>query len=60
MRFHPIYGWGWFQGPGTVTVEVPEAFYVAASSASDRTGPDASPGAHSPDAAVEQALHLTP
>ncbi len=35
MRFHPIYGWGWFKGPGTLVVEVPTAFDVAVSSASE-------------------------
>ena len=35
LAFKPIYGWGWFQGPGTTSVEVPEPFTVAANSASE-------------------------
>jgi hypothetical protein len=33
--FKPIYGWGWFQGPGTRPVAVPEPFSVLVQLASD-------------------------
>lgn len=29
LTFKPIYGWGWFQGPGTKSLEVPPIFKVA-------------------------------
>jgi hypothetical protein len=35
LTFKPVYGWGWFKGPGTTPVEVPEPFTVVAESASE-------------------------
>lgn len=29
MAFKPIYGWGWFQGPGAKALEVPPLFKVS-------------------------------
>lgn len=29
MAFKPIYGWGWFQGPVTKSLEVPPLFKVS-------------------------------
>ena len=31
----PIYGWGWFTGPGTVVVEVPGEFTVEVKAVAD-------------------------
>lgn len=33
--FKPIYGWGWFQGPGKTSVAVPEPFSVLVLRASE-------------------------
>jgi hypothetical protein len=26
IRVEPVYGWGWFRGPGTAAIDVPSAF----------------------------------